>query len=123
MAATNGQFQHLQELAQGKRVVTGTYTVRTGRVTDKFHVDNPVVVTDPAADFTITVPDGKEIGQQLLLVMSSNTSSKTATISVTHHDGGDAGTTSLDAADEHILFLWTGTEWTTLDYSCAADVS
>jgi len=123
MAATNGQFQNLQALEQGKITVTADYTVRMGHTSDSFHVDNPVVVTDPEDDFTITVPDGRSIGQQLLIVMSSNTNSKTATISVTHHEGGEDGTTSLDAADEFILLIWTGSEWDTLAYSCAADVS
>jgi len=116
-------YEAIRTLKQRKKTVTGTYTARTGRPTDSFVLDHPIDIADPAADFTLTIPDGVAMGQELLIVMSSNDDSKTATISFTHHESADAGTTSLDAADEAIKVIWTGTEWDTILYSCAADVS
>jgi hypothetical protein len=123
MSVSNYFYNKLRALATAKKVVDGTYTVKVGSVSNGFQVDRVIDIDDPAANFTLTVPDGVEMGQKLLIVMSSNASSKTATISVTHHQGADSGTTSLDAADEAIELLWTGTEWDTTFYSCAADVS
>ena len=85
----NLQYEWLRSLEINKRTVTGTYTVRTGRDSDFFVVDNPVDVADPAADFTLTVPSGVRMGQQLLVVMSSNDDSKTCSISVTNHETSD----------------------------------
>jgi len=125
MSQGNAQFTWNNDLALHKKVINTDYTIRTGRPdsNDNGLMDNPVVVTDPADDITITLPDGKDIGQTLLVVMSSNTSSKNATITVTHHSGADGGTEPLDAADEYMYFMWTGTEWVTISYSTAGDIA
>jgi len=59
----------------------------------------------------LTVPDGEVMGQQLLIVMSSNTNSIDCTVNVLHHLTSDPEDRILDAADETLLMLWTGTEW------------
>jgi len=52
-----------------KRVVTGTATVRTGRSDDNNVIDVAIDIADPADDFTLTVPDGTYMGQELLIVI------------------------------------------------------
>ncbi len=94
-----------------RRVVVATATVRTGRAADTNIIDMVIDIDDAADDFTLTVPDGTYMGQQILIVMSSNTNSKTCTVSVTSHVTTDPEDRILDAADETLFMLWTGTEW------------
>ena len=101
-----------------EKKVTGSYTVVTGA---NHYRDSAIVCDSSGGTLTVTVPDGKFIGQTLLIVCE--TAGNNITVSVTHHQGGDAGTATLDEADEFIYFMWTGTEWDTLAYSCASDVS
>lgn len=114
MTATNHQLTGLKALDQDRKVVATTYTIRTGRVTDGLQIDNPIDVTDPAANFTLTLPSGYKMGQQQLVVMSSNSDSKTCSLSVTNHETSDPEVFTLDAADEYWLGVWTGTEWATI---------
>lgn len=114
MTATNHQLTKLKALDINRKVVTGTYTIRTGRPTDGFQIDNPVDIDDPAADFTLTLPSGYKMGQTVLVVMSSNASSKTATLSITNHETSDPETLLHNAADEYTYLVWTGTEWATI---------
>jgi hypothetical protein len=114
MSQANAQFEWLKDLDLHKKVVTATYTVRTGTPTYDGLIDNPVDVDDPAADFTLTVPDGSKMGQMLLIVMSSNGSSKECSASISHHETSDPEILYLNAADEYILLVWTGTEWATV---------
>jgi len=111
MATANHQFEKIQALKLNKKVVTSTYTVRTGRSVDGHIIDNPVDIADPTAAFTLTVPDGEVMGQELLIVMSSNSSSVECTVNVLHHLTADPEDRFLNAADESLLMRWTGTEW------------
>ena len=111
MSTGNFQFQRIQALKQNKKVATSTYTVKTGRSSDGFVVDNPVDIADATAAFTLTVPDGEVMGQELLIVMSSNASSVECTVNVLHHLTSDSEDRFLNAADESLLMRWTGTEW------------
>lgn len=110
MSVGNFQFQRLEALKLNKKDVTVAYTVKTGRSTDGFVIDNPVDVTIGTASYTVTVSDGAAMGQEVLLVCSARTSG-TVTISVSHAVGGDPKTYTMDAADEALLLRWTGTEW------------
>lgn len=110
MSVGNFQFSRIQALKLDKRAVTSAYTVRTGRSVDGHIIDNPVDVTIGTASYTVTVPDGAAMGQEVLLVCSARTSG-TVTISVSHAVGGDPKTYTMDAADEALLLRWTGTEW------------
>lgn len=111
MSVGNHQFERLQALKLNKKVVTSTYTVRTGRTADGHIIDNPVDVADAPSNFTLTVPDGEVMGQTLLIVMSSNASTIDCTVNVLHHLTSDPEDRILDAADETLFMLWTGTEW------------
>jgi hypothetical protein len=114
MSAANEQITHLRALDLNKKVVTGTYTIRTGRPADNFVIDNPVDIDDPADDFTLTLPAGYKMGQTQLVVMSSNASTKTATLSITNHETSDPETLIHNLADEYTYLIWTGTEWATI---------
>ena len=115
--ALNAQFEMLRSLEANRKVVTGTYTIRTGLDSQYFVLDNPVDIDDPAADFTLTLGSGIYMGQPQLVVMSSNASSKTCSLSVTNHETSDPEVFTLDAADEYWLGVWTGTEWSTINTS------
>lgn len=114
MSITNWFFSELKALAQNKKVVVTAYTVKVGSTANNFQVDRVIDVGDPADDFTITVPDGEAIGQELTIVMSSNANSKTCSVSITHHETSDPEVLILNAADEYIKLIWTGTEWATI---------
>ena len=98
--------------------VTGTYTVRVGRTTDGHKFDTVVNVTDPSANFTLTVPDGVYEGQELLVNLTSNSSSVTVTLSGT--TGSFDGT--LDAAGQYILGKWINSTvgWASIKESVAS---
>jgi len=114
MSVGNEQITYLRALDLNKKVVNGTYSVRTGRVTDTFVIDNPVEVDGSVGTFTLTVSDGYKIGQTLLI--SCQTAGNNVTVTVTHHLNGDAGTATMDTVDQYLYMIWTGTEWATLSY-------
>jgi hypothetical protein len=104
----NIQYIQLRSLEHGKKTINTTYTVKVGSASDGFMIDNPVVIDDPEADFTVTVPSGEEIGQEVFIVLESNTNSKTATVSCTNSTGANL---ELTAATDYCLLKWTGAEW------------
>lgn len=108
------QVDRARNYKEYKKTVTGTYTIRTGRPEDDYVFDNPVDIDDPSDNFTLTLPSGYYMGQTILVVMSSNDSSKTATLSITNHETSDPETLIHDAADEYSYLMWTGTEWVTV---------
>lgn len=118
MSSGNWQYERRRNYDLHKKTVTGTYTVKTGTAAQISGIDNPVDVADPAADFTLTVGSGAYIGQTLIIVMSSNSSSKTCSISVTNHETSDPEVFTMDAADEYLNLIWTGTEWATVSTTC-----
>jgi polygalacturonase len=93
--------------------VTTTYTVQTGRSADGHHVDRVVDVTDPAAAFTITIPDGAYEGQCLLINLLSNTSAVNVTVAAST---GSAGDSVLDTAGDYMSLEWVNatTGWIVL---------
>jgi len=111
---TNFQFTHNRSRASQEKLITASATIRTGRVTDSFAFDNPVVVTDPEDDVTITVPDGQEIGQRLNILFTSDDNSKTVTVTTTTGDDG-----SLTAAGDFVALEWFGATsgWQKLSHS------
>jgi hypothetical protein len=105
MSKGNVQSEWLSDLALHERTFTATGTVKTGRAdsNDNGLIDNPVLITDPAANVTLTVPDGKQVGQVLFILFTSDASSKTVTITTTTGDDG-----SLTAAGDYAAFHWMG---------------
>jgi hypothetical protein len=114
MSSGNFHYERRRNYDLHKKTVTGTYTVETGTAAQVGGVDNPVDVADPTADFTLTVGSGAYIGQELVIVMSSNSSSKECSVSITNHETSDPEILYLNAADEYIKLIWTGTEWATV---------
>lgn len=123
MSISNEQFEHLQALNLNAKAVAADYTVRVGGTADNFAVDNPVKTdATAAATFTVTVPDGVAIGQQLLLVCE--TAGADVEIAFDHHaNSGSTPTAKFDVADEFLLVVWTGTEWATVTYHGCSDVA
>lgn len=114
MSAGNFQITQLRAFELNKKIITANATIRTGRTTDNFVIDNPVDL-QPAAATAVTLPDGYKMGQ-MVLISYQGTGTTAVTLTVTHHANVDAGTTTLNAADEYILLVWTGTEWDTVAY-------
>ena len=83
--------------------VVDTYTVRVGGSNDGHHVDRVITITDPAAAFTITVPDGEYPGQQLLISFLSNASAVTVTVTAST---GSAGDSTIDTAGDYMSMEW-----------------
>jgi hypothetical protein len=117
MSAENFLFEEGRGYVQGTKTIDTTYTVRVGTSANSFHIDRVVIVDDPAADFTITVPSGSYVGQQLLIVLESNTNSKTVTI-----DGNAAQDSTLTTAGQYQISEYTGatTSWVVLKESVAS---
>ena len=117
MSVTNQQITHLRALATNKKIVSAAYSVKTGRPTDIFIIDNPVEVDGSVGEFTLTVSDGYKIGQELLI--SCQTAGNNVTVTVTHHLNGGAnegGSATMDTVDQYLYLIWTGTEWATISY-------
>jgi hypothetical protein len=98
-------FQHARSLdyTLHEKSVTAAYTVKTGTPTYDGLIDNPINIADPAADFTLTVPDGQYLGQELVVVLTSNASSATVTITTTTGDDN-----TLDTAGDFAVYQWMG---------------
>jgi len=103
-----------------RKEINTTYTVRLGGASDNFITDAVIDIKDPAANFTVTLGSGTYIGQEIVVVMSSDANSKTGTLSVTNHETSDPETFTHSAADEYTLLIWTGTEWATISNSSTA---
>jgi len=96
------------------KVVNAAYTVRVGTVANNFVVDRVINIVDPAADFTLTVPNGLYPGQQLMINLVSNGNSKTVTI-----DGNAAQDSTMATAGQYQISEWTNstTGWVVLKES------
>jgi len=114
MSSGNWQYERKRNYELQKKTVAATYTAKTGLSSQNSVFDNPIDVASPAADFTLTVGSGDYMGQTLLIVMSANASSKECSVSITNHETSDPEVLYLNAADEYILLVWTGTEWATV---------
>lgn len=117
MSVGNEQITQLRALGQDKKAVTTTYTVRTGRPTDDFVVDNPIDLSSETT-YTVTIPSGYKMGQTLLITCTVRTALYEANVSVTNHETSDPEIFYFDAVDEYLYLLWTGTEWVTVSNTC-----
>jgi hypothetical protein len=97
------QFANKEDFILHRKVVTGTYTVKTGTAAYNGLFDNPVDIVNPGASFTLTIPDGAYIGQMLLVTFNGNGSS--ATVTVTTTTGTDYSTATTG---QFTLIVWTG---------------
>ncbi len=116
-----GNFFNTEKRAseQYTKTVNATYTVKTGRVTDNFVFDRVLNIVNPAANFTITLPDGSFQGQRLQINQGSNTGSKTTTVAAATGSGGDS---TLDTAGQYMILEWVNstTGWVAVSESVAS---
>lgn len=120
MSAGNLQYELLRAYDLNKKTITATCTLRVGSDSNYFIVDNPAIVEDPAADTTITVPDGQFAGQEVYLATMSNSGSKTITISVTSHYTSDPETFTISSEGQNLLLKWDGERWATVGGTASA---
>jgi len=101
--STGGNFFETERKAFKLREkdVNTTYTVRVGGASDNFIVDRVVTITDPTANFTITMPNGKYRGQRLLVALASNTNNKTVSV-----DKGSGLPYKLRSNGNYVSFEW-----------------
>lgn len=111
MSSGNWQTERKRNFQLQAKTVTATYTIKTGVSSQHGIIDNPVLFTDLADDITVTLGDGAYVGQEIMIVMTSNTNSKTATVNVLKHETSDPEDRIHNAADEYSFMVWTGTEW------------
>lgn len=111
MSSSNFQFERKRNFQLQAKTVAATYTIKSGLSSQNQIIDNPVLFTDLADDITVTLGDGAYIGQEIMIVMTSNTNSKTATVNVLKHETSDPEDRIHNAADEYSFMMWTGTEW------------
>lgn len=110
----NIQYETLRAFDLNKKKATESYTVRVGSDDNLFQIDNPVYVDDPAADLTITVPDGAVIGQMVYIANKSNSGSKTITLSVSNHYTSAPETFTISTEGQNLLLGWDGERWATI---------
>ena len=80
-----------------------TYTARVGGASDNFIVDRVILVTTTAGNnLTITIPDGKYAGQQIMVSFVAEGNAETVDTSTTTGDDG----TQLAAAGSWTILVW-----------------
>jgi len=119
MSAGN-QYEWLRMLDKGKKTVIATCTLKVGTDDNLFMVDNPVIVADPAADVTITVPDGVKAGQQVFIANKTNSGAKTLTLSVSKHYTSSPETFTISTEGQCLLLMWDGERWSTMGGNATA---
>lgn len=120
MSAGNLQFEWLRMLDTNKKTVTATCTLKVGTDDNFFQIDNPVIVADPAAAVTITVPDGVKAGQQVYIANKTNSGSKAITISVSKHYTSSPETFTITDEAQSLLLMWDGEKWATIGGTATA---
>jgi hypothetical protein len=116
----NTQYNTLRAFDLNKKTVTATCTLKVGADSDFFQIDNPVIVVDPAATTTITVPDGLFAGQEVFIANKSNSESSAITISVTHHYTSDPETFTITNEGQNLQLKWDGERWGTVGGTATA---
>lgn len=114
MSAGNLQYEIMRARDMNAKLVIATCTVKVGSDDNLFMIDNPVLVSDPAADVTITVPNGVKKGQQVYLACKTNSGSKVITISVTTHYTSSPETFTITNEGQNLLLMWDGERWATV---------
>ena len=113
MSSGNWQQEKKRNYQLRKKLVTASDTIKTGTATYTGIIENPVYVADPAADLTITVPDGAYIGQEVYITDKSNSGSKTITISVSKHYTSTPETFTISSEAQDLHLTWNGEKWST----------
>lgn len=110
----NTQYNLLRAYHLNRKIVTVTYSLRVGRDSDFFIIDNPVIVEDPAATTVITVPDGVFVGQEVYIACMSNSESSAVTVSVTTHATSSPEVFTITTEGLNLMLRWDGERWATV---------
>lgn len=116
MSSGNFQTERKRNFELQKKRVDADYTIKTGTSTYKGVIDNPVCVYNPSDDIALTLPDGAYIGQEQLVVVEANTSSKDAVLTVSSSANSDEDVITLEDAGEYVKLVWNGTDWDVIAY-------
>jgi len=114
MSAGNLQYETLRAYHLNRKIITATYSLRVGRDSDFFIIDNPVIIEDPAATTVITVPDGVFVGQEVYIACMSNTETSAVTVSVTTHYTSSPEVFTLTTEGFNLMLRWDGERWATV---------
>lgn len=101
-----------------EKAVDTTYTVRVGATPYNFITDRVIIITDPVANFTITLPPGSYFGQEILISLLSNDNAVTVTVSKTLPTGAESGTVGLTDVGDYASLEYVNdtTGWILLHY-------
>lgn len=113
-SAGNWFYTEKRALDTNVKEVADNYTVKLGSADNLFMIDRVIAVVDPADNITITVGNAETIGQRLFLVTTSNSGSKTVTVSVTKHMTSDPETFTMTTANQWLELVWQGNKWGTV---------
>lgn len=104
-----------------EKAITTTYTVNVGGTADNFEEDRVITITNPAADFTITLPTGSYFGQEVLISLLANDADKTVTVSK-QIPTGESGTVALGDVGDYASLEYVNdtTGWILLHYELDA---
>ena len=79
-------------------------------------ITRPSRINSSGGVLALTLADGNARGEFKFVVMS--TAGNIADLTIAHHLTEDDEVARFDAVDEHLLLVWTGTEWATVSSSC-----
>ena len=101
-----------------EKTVTATYTVRVGATPYNFIVDRVITITNPTANFTITLPAGSYFGQEILISLLENDNAATVTVSKKLPTGVESGTVGLTDVGDYASLEYVNdtTGWILLHY-------
>jgi len=116
MSSGNFQTERKRNFELQKKRVNASYTIKTGTATYHGVIDNPVAIYNPSDDIAITLPDGAYIGQEVLIVVEANTSTKDAVLTVSSSANASEDVITLEDAGEYVKLLWNGTDWDVIAY-------
>lgn len=85
-----------------------TYTARVGGASDNFIVDKVISVDGTSGTaLVITLPDGKYVGQTIIVILDIYAATSTVDVDVDTVAGSDS--TQITAAGGYTILMWTGT--------------
>ena len=102
MGASNLFLTRKKAFTLRTKAVSTTYTVKVGGSADNHIKDRVITITDPLANFTITIPDGVYEGQQLLITFLSEDTD----VTVIAYKGTPGAGVDLTAAGDFVSLEW-----------------
>ena len=112
MSASNLFLTRKKAFTLRTKDVTATYTVKVGGSSDNHIKDRVITITNPAEAFSISLPNGKYEGQQVLISLLENDESVTVSVVKTTPDA----TAGLTDVGDYLSLEWVNSTvgWITL---------